>query len=114
MHTKRLLGIKASDLHSWIDELHKSYGKDHRQFRHELNTKIPRWAIKKYGLRNCFLIHFIHLIDDGITQLKTPWYDSMSDEEKKELLKSPYYYETYNGTIMYNPSGGKKSGKDIL
>jgi hypothetical protein len=47
--TYQKLRVWASDLHRWMDEPWKSYGRSHREIRHDPNEP-PEWAIKKFGL----------------------------------------------------------------
>lgn len=47
--TYQKLGVWASDVHRWMDEPWKSYGRSHREIRHDPNTP-PEWSVEKYGL----------------------------------------------------------------
>ena len=47
--TLKRLGVRASDLHEWMDEPSKLYGSSHRMYRHDPDCP-PEWALMKYGL----------------------------------------------------------------
>lgn len=47
--TYQKLGVWASDVHRWMDEPWKSYGRSHREIRHDPDAP-PEWAVEKYGL----------------------------------------------------------------
>jgi len=72
--TFRRYGVRASDLHKWIDEPSELYGASHRWVRHNIRklrsdpNYIPKEFVEKYGeelARNIMIDHI--LLDKHIT-----------------------------------------------
>ena len=58
-HTLKRYGVTGESIHRWMDEPSQIDG-EHRRFRHEVNTEIPREYIKEFGeelSRNILLDH---------------------------------------------------------
>ena len=47
-HSFKRYGVRASDIHRWMDEPWKIYGEKHRWTRHKADF-IPQMFIDKYG-----------------------------------------------------------------
>ena len=63
-YTFQMYGVKASDLHRWMDEPWEIHGKSHRQTRHNANF-IPKKFIDKYGKELAQVIMEDHILLDN-------------------------------------------------
>ncbi len=62
-HSFQLYGVRAEEIHSWMDEPSQIYGSSHRWTRHDL-ALIPQKFIKEYGLELARQIMLDHILLD--------------------------------------------------
>ena len=87
--TYHKLGVWASDVHRWMDEPWKSYGRSHREIRHDPDAP-PQWAVEKYGLaltRKIMKDHVELDIQDTDDKFGNPNdYSILEDNEKVDYV----------------------------
>lgn len=63
-HSFEMYGVRAEDVHAWMDEPSKIYGPRHRHTRHDLKL-IPMKFVEKYGEELARAIMLDHILLDG-------------------------------------------------
>ena len=62
-HTKKLYGVRADDVHTWMDAPSAIYGSSHRWTRHDL-ALVPKKFLDKYGEELAKQIMLDHILLD--------------------------------------------------